>query len=398
MKHILLAVTGGIAAYKAIDLTSKLTQAGHEVRVIMTEGALEFVTPLAFQALSRNSVYTDIFNEHHPDEIQHISLTDWADCMVIAPITASTIGKMAHGISDNMLTATYLAYTGPVYIAPAMNAKMYDHPAVIENLKTLHERDVQIIEPGAGFLACGYIAKGRMSEPIDIMNIITTKQQIKQVEQDLSGKSVLITAGPTIEKIDPVRYLTNRSSGKMGYSLAEAASIRGAHVTLISTDLPLDVPQGVNHIKIESAEDMFNAVKDNMDKADIIIKAAAVADYTPVEVYEQKLKKKDGDLTITFKRTQDILMYIGTHKTHQYVIGFAAETEQVEKYARGKLVKKNADVVIANNVGDKTIGFKSDDNAVTMYFKDGSEASIEKQPKLGVSHEILTQVIKKGFN
>lgn len=395
---IILGVTGGIAAYKAIDLTSKLTQAGHEVRVIMTEGALEFVTPLAFQALSRNSVYTDIFNEHHPDEIQHISLTDWADCMVIAPITASTIGKMAHGISDNMLTATYLAYTGPVYIAPAMNAKMYDHPAVIENLKTLHERDVQIIEPGAGFLACGYIAKGRMSEPIDIMNIITTKQQIKQVEQDLSGKSVLITAGPTIEKIDPVRYLTNRSSGKMGYSLAEAASIRGAHVTLISTDLPLDVPQGVNHIKIESAEDMFNAVKDNMDKADIIIKAAAVADYTPVEVYEQKLKKKDGDLTITFKRTQDILMYIGTHKTHQCVIGFAAETEQVEKYARGKLVKKNADVVIANNVGDKTIGFKSDDNAVTMYFKDGSEASIEKQPKLGVSHEILTQVIKKGFN
>lgn len=395
---IILGVTGGIAAYKAIDLTSKLTQAGHEVRVIMTEGALEFVTPLAFQALSRNSVYTDIFNEHHPDEIQHISLTDWADCMVIAPITASTIGKMAHGISDNMLTATYLAYTGPVYIAPAMNAKMYDHPAVIENLKTLHERDVQIIEPGAGFLACGYIAKGRMSEPIDIMNIITTKQQIKQVEQDLSGKSVLITAGPTIEKIDPVRYLTNRSSGKMGYSLAEAASIRGAHVTLISTDLPVDVPQGVNHIKIESAEDMFNAVKDNMDKADIIIKAAAVADYTPVEVYEQKLKKKDGDLTITFKRTQDILMYIGTHKTHQCVIGFAAETEQVEKYARGKLVKKNADVVIANNVGDKTIGFKSDDNAVTMYFKDGSEASIEKQPKLGVSHEILTQVIKKGFN
>lgn len=395
---ILLGVTGGIAAYKAIDLTSKLTQAGHEVRVIMTEGALEFVTPLAFQALSRNPVYTDIFDEHNPAEIQHISLTDWADCMVIAPITASTIGKIAHGISDNMLTATYLAYTGPVYIAPAMNAKMYDHPAVIENLKTLHHRGVQIIEPGAGFLACGYIAKGRMSEPIDIMNIITTKQQIKQVEQNLTGKSVLITAGPTIEKIDPVRYLTNRSSGKMGYSLAEAASVRGAHVTLISMDLPLDVPQGVNHIKIESAEEMFNAVKDNMEEADIIIKAAAVADYTPDEVYEQKLKKKDGDLTITFKRTQDILMYIGTHKTHQYVIGFAAETEQVEKYARGKLVKKNADVIIANNVGDKTIGFKSDENAVTMYFKDGSEASIEKQPKLDVAHEILTQVIKKGFN
>ncbi|MGK0554631.1 bifunctional phosphopantothenoylcysteine decarboxylase/phosphopantothenate--cysteine ligase CoaBC [Macrococcus capreoli] len=395
---IILGVTGGIAAYKAIDLTSKLTQAGHEVRVIMTESALEFVTPLAFQALSRNPVYTDIFKEHNPAEIQHISLTDWADCMVIAPITASTIGKLAHGISDNMLTATYLAFTGPVYIAPAMNSKMYDHPAVIENLTTLHNRGVQIIEPGAGFLACGYIAKGRMSEPMDIMEIVTNNKQVKQIEQDLVGKNVLITAGPTIEKIDPVRYLTNRSSGKMGYSLAEAASVRGANVTLVSTDLPLEVPQGVKHIKIESAEDMFSAVKEHMEQADIIIKAAAVADYTPVEVYEQKMKKKEGDLTLQLKRTQDILMYIGMHKTHQYVIGFAAETEQVEMYARGKLVKKNADVIIANNVGDKTIGFKSDSNAVTMYFKDGSEVVIEKQPKLGVSHEILTQVIKKGFN
>ncbi|MCE4956805.1 bifunctional phosphopantothenoylcysteine decarboxylase/phosphopantothenate--cysteine ligase CoaBC [Macrococcoides caseolyticum] len=395
---ILLGVTGGIAAYKAIDLTSKLTQAGHEVRVIMTEGAQKFVTPLSFQALSRNVVYTDIFDEQHPAEIQHISLTDWADCMVIAPITASTIGKLAHGISDNMLTATYLAFNGPVYIAPAMNSKMYDHPAVIENLTTLHKRGVQIIEPGAGFLACGYIAKGRMSEPIDIMEIVTNKQLVNQIEQDLVGKNVLITAGPTIERIDPVRYLTNRSSGKMGYSLAEAASARGANVTLVSTDLPLVIPQGVKHIKIESAEDMFNAVKANMDTSDIIIKAAAVADYTPVEVYEQKMKKKDGDLTLQLKRTQDILLYIGQHKTHQYVIGFAAETEHVEKYARGKLEKKNADVIIANNVGDTSIGFKSDQNAVTMYFKDGTEAVIEKQPKLGVSHEILTQVIKKGFN
>lgn len=395
---ILLGVTGGIAVYKAIDLTSKLTQAGHEVRVIMTEGALEFVTPLAFQALSRNPVYTDIFDEKNPAEIQHISLTDWADCMVIAPITASTIGKMAHGISDNMLTATYLAYTGPVYIAPAMNSKMYDHPAVIENLTTLHKRGVQIIEPGAGFLACGYIAKGRMSEPADIMEIVTNKQQVQQIEQDLVGKNVLITAGPTIEKIDPVRYLTNRSSGKMGYSLAEAASVRGANVTLISTDLTLEVPQGVNYIKIESAEDMFNAVKANMEQANIIIKAAAVADYTPVEVFDQKMKKKEGDLSIQLKRTQDILMYIGEHKTHQYVIGFAAETEKVEMYARGKLAKKNADVIIANNVGDQSIGFKSDDNAVTMYFKDGSEAVIEKQSKLKISHQILSNVIKKGFN
>ncbi|WP_414051296.1 bifunctional phosphopantothenoylcysteine decarboxylase/phosphopantothenate--cysteine ligase CoaBC [Macrococcus animalis] len=395
---IILGVTGGIAVYKAIDLTSKLTQAGHDVRVIMTESALKFVTPLAFQALSRNNVYTDIFEEQNPAEIQHISLTDWADCLVIAPITAATIGKMAHGISDNMLTATYLAYTGPVYIAPAMNSKMYDHPAVIENLTTLHERGVQIIEPGAGFLACGYVAKGRMSEPQDIVDVVTSGKQVQQIQQDLVGKHVLITAGPTIEKIDPVRYLTNRSSGKMGYSLAEAASVRGASVTLISSELPLAVPEGVKHIKIESAEDMFNAVKEHMEAANIIIKAAAVADYTPVEVFDQKMKKREGDLSIQLKRTQDILMYIGEHKTHQYVVGFAAETEQVEMYARGKLVKKNADVIIANNVGDKSIGFKSDDNAVTMYFKDGSSEEIDKQPKLGVAHEILTHVIKKGFN
>lgn len=394
---ILLGVTGGIAVYKAIDLTSKLTQAGHEVRVIMTEGACEFVTPLPFQALSRNPVYTDIFKEHHPQEIQHISLTDWADCMVIAPITAATIGKLAHGISDNMLTATYLAFNGPVYIAPAMNSKMYDHPAVTDNLMLLRQRGVQIIEPGAGFLACGYIAKGRMSEPQEIMDVILNRNVTNEVEQDLAGKHVLITAGPTRERIDPVRYLTNRSSGKMGYSLAQAATMRGAQVKLVSIDLPLEVPQGVEHIKIESAHDMFEAVKSHMDESDIIIKAAAVADYTPVEVYEQKMKKKDGDLSLQLKRTQDILMYIGAHKTHQYVIGFAAETEHVEKYARGKLVKKNADVIIANNVGDTSIGFKSDDNAGTMYFKDGSEKVIEKQSKLGVSHEILTQVIKKGF-
>lgn len=389
---ILLGVTGGIAVYKAIDLTSKLVQNGHEVRVIMTESAQQFVTPLAFQALSRNPVYTDIFIEQNPAEIQHISLGDWADVMVIAPLTASTLGKIAHGISDNMLTATILAFTKQIYLAPAMNSNMYSNQAVLDNIITLQQRGFKFIEPGEGFLACGYVAKGRMSEPLDIMKYIREDS----IEKDLTGKKVLITAGPTIETIDPVRYLTNRSSGKMGYSLAEAASLRGADVTLVSTDVGLAVPNGVRHIKIESAQDMFDAVKNNMEQ-DIIIKAAAVADYTPSETYEQKLKKQDGDLTLTLKRTEDILKYIGEHKTSQFVVGFAAETEHVEKYARGKLIKKNADVIVANNVGDKSIGFKSNDNAVTMYFKDGTQVDIPKQSKLNIAHEILSHVKEKGF-
>ncbi|WZE73882.1 bifunctional phosphopantothenoylcysteine decarboxylase/phosphopantothenate--cysteine ligase CoaBC [Macrococcus sp. CCM 2573] len=389
---IVLGVTGGIAVYKAIDLTSKLVQNGHEVRVIMTESAEQFVTPLAFQALSRNPVYTDIFVEHNPAEIQHIALGDWADIMIIAPLTASTLGKIAHGISDNMLTATVLAFTKTIYLAPAMNSNMYNNPAVIDNIQTLLKRGFKFIEPGEGFLACGYIAKGRMSEPLEIMKFIGEDN----IEKDLQGKKVLVTAGPTVETIDPVRYLTNRSSGKMGYSLAEAASLRGADVTLVSTDVGIPVPNGVRHIKTESAQDMFIAVKDNMEQ-DLIIKAAAVADYTPVETYDQKLKKQEGDLTITFKRTEDILKYIGEHKTTQFVVGFAAETEHVEKYARGKLVKKNADVIVANNVGDDSIGFKSNDNAVTMYFKDGTHIDIPKQSKLNIAHEILSHVKEKGF-
>lgn len=389
---IVLGVTGGIAVYKAIDLTSKLVQNGHEVRVIMTESAEQFVTPLAFQALSRNPVYTDIFVEQNPAEIQHIALGDWADIMIIAPLTASTLGKIAHGISDNMLTATVLAFTKTIYLAPAMNSNMYNNPAVIDNIQTLLKRGFKFIEPGEGFLACGYIAKGRMSEPLEIMKFIAEDN----IEKDLQGKKVLITAGPTIETIDPVRYLTNRSSGKMGYSLAEAANLRGADVTLVSADVGIPVPNGVRHIKTESAQDMFNAVRDNMEQ-DLIIKAAAVADYTPVETYDQKLKKQEGDLTITFKRTVDILKYIGEHKTTQFVVGFAAETEHIEKYARGKLIKKNADVIVANNVGDKSIGFKSNDNAVTMYFKDGTHIDISKQSKLNIAHEILSHIKEKGF-
>ncbi|WJP98617.1 bifunctional phosphopantothenoylcysteine decarboxylase/phosphopantothenate--cysteine ligase CoaBC [Macrococcus bovicus] len=387
---ILLSVTGGIAAYKAIDLTSKLVQRNHEVKVMMTPSAREFITPLPFQALSRHEVHSDIFDETEPDVIKHIDLADWADVNIIAPATASTIGKLAHGIADNMVTTTLIASTKPTFIAPAMNSNMYSHPAVQENIRKLSAMGYHFIDPGSGFLACGYIAKGRMSEPLDIIRAVEAFQVAKQYQNDLKGKKILVTAGPTIERIDAVRYLTNNSSGRMGYAIAEAAQLRGADVTLVSGPVQLEVPNNVRFIQVESAAEMFDAVTKRMDQ-DIIIKAAAVADYT-TERQHGKIKKKDEDLTLTLQRTQDILKYLGEHKTTQYLAGFAAETEQVEMYARGKLAKKNADVIIANNVGDSSIGFKSDQNAVEMFFRNGMSRKIGKMPKRELAHEILTAI------
>ncbi|TDM15054.1 bifunctional phosphopantothenoylcysteine decarboxylase/phosphopantothenate--cysteine ligase CoaBC [Macrococcus bovicus] len=387
---ILLSVTGGIAAYKAIDLTSKLVQRNHEVKVMMTPSAREFITPLPFQALSRHEVHSDIFDETEPDVIKHIDLADWADINIIAPATASTIGKLAHGIADNMVTTTLIASTKPTFIAPAMNSNMYSHPAVQENIRKLSAMGYHFIDPGSGFLACGYIAKGRMSEPLDIIRAVEAFQVAKQYQNDLKGKKILVTAGPTIERIDAVRYLTNNSSGRMGYAIAEAAQLRGADVTLVSGPVQLEVPNNVRFIQVESAAEMFDAVTKRMDQ-DIIIKAAAVADYT-TERQHGKIKKKDEDLTLTLQRTQDILKYLGERKTTQYLAGFAAETEQVEMYARGKLAKKNADVIIANNVGDSSIGFKSDQNAVEMFFRNGMSRKIGKMPKREMAHEILTAI------
>lgn len=387
---ILLSVTGGIAAYKAIDLTSKLVQRNHEVKVLMTPSAREFITPLPFQALSRHEVHSDIFDETEPDVIKHIDLADWADINIIAPATASTIGKLAHGIADNMVTTTLIASTKPTFIAPAMNSNMYSHPAVQENIQKLSAMGYHFIEPGSGFLACGYIAKGRMSEPLDIIKAVEAFQVAQQYQNDLKGKKILVTAGPTIERIDAVRYLTNNSSGRMGYAIAEAAQLRGADVTLVSGPVQLEVPNNVRFVQVESAAEMFDAVTKRMEQ-DIIIKAAAVADYT-TERQHGKIKKKDEDLALTLQRTQDILKYLGEHKTTQYLAGFAAETEQVEMYARGKLAKKNADVIIANNVGDSSIGFKSDQNAVEMFFSNGMSRKIGKMPKLEIAHKILTAI------
>lgn len=397
MKNILLAVTGGIAAYKAIDLTSKLTQSGYQVRVMLTEHAKQFVTPLAFQAISHNHVYTDTFDEKDVSEIQHITLADWADAVIVAPATANTISKLANGLADNMVTSTLLATTAPVFIAPAMNVHMLEHPSTVENMSRLRNYGYKFIAPGEGYLACGYVARGRMEEPITILTIIDDyfKEQAQPQTFALKGKNVLVTAGPTVEKVDAVRYFTNRSSGKMGYALAEAARDLGANVTLVSGETNLTQPVGVEFVQVTSAEDMFQAVKSRMNDMDMIIKAAAVADYTPVETSEQKMKKKDGDLQLTFKRTTDILKYLGEHKDKQYLVGFAAETDNVEEYAMDKLKKKNADVIVANHVANEAIGFRSSDNEVDMYFANGDKVPIAKASKQQVAIKILNEITSR---
>ncbi|MBU6112486.1 bifunctional phosphopantothenoylcysteine decarboxylase/phosphopantothenate--cysteine ligase CoaBC [Mammaliicoccus lentus] len=397
MKNILLAVTGGIAAYKAIDLTSKLTQNGYVVRVMLTENAQQFVTPLAFQAISRNHVYTDTFDEKDVSEIQHITIADWADAVIVAPATANTISKLANGLADNMVTSTLLATTAPVFIAPAMNVHMLEHPSIVANMAKLREYGYKFIAPGEGYLACGYVAKGRMEEPITILTIIDDyfKENLNLQTFSLQGKKVLITAGPTIEKVDAVRYFTNRSSGKMGYALAEAARDLGAEVILVSGETQLTQPKGVEYVQITSAEDMFQAVKQYKDNMDMIIKAAAVADYTPVETTDKKMKKQDGDLELVFKRTTDILKYLGEHKQNQYLVGFAAETDNVEKYAMGKLKKKNADVIISNHVANQEIGFKSSDNEVEMFFANGDRVPFKKESKQKIAFKILNEIASR---
>lgn len=393
MNNILLAVTGGIAAYKAIDLTSKLTQGGYDVRVMLTEHAQQFVTPLSFQAISRNAVYTNTFLEENPAEIQHIALGDWADAIVVAPATANIISKLSHGIADDMVTTTLLATTTPKFMAPAMNVHMFENPRIQANIQTLIDDGYHFIEPGEGFLACGYVAKGRMAEPLEIKAVIDRQGQ-KNAEKIQSAyfrdKKVLVTAGPTIETIDPVRFVSNRASGKMGYAIAEALQKVGAEVTLVTGPTSIEAPRHVEVVQVTTAEDMFQAVRQRFKQQDIIFKTAAVSDYTPVDPLPHKMKKQNGDVTVTFKRTQDILKYLGEHKTTQKLVGFAAETQNMESYAQDKLARKNADVIIANNVGDTSIGFSSDNNEVSLYFKDGTFETLQKGPKKKLAFQILS--------
>jgi len=393
-KKILLCVTGGIAVFKAAALTSKLTQAGAQVKVVMSESATQFVTPLTFQALSRNEVYTSAFQENNPKVVAHIDLADWADLVVVAPATANIIGKIANGIADDMISTIMLATTADVFIAPAMNVHMYSHPAVQKNMETLLEFGYEMIEPAEGYLACGYTGKGRLSEPEHIIQFLEKHYTVANEMKPLSGKKVLVTAGPTKEKIDPVRFITNHSTGKMGYAIAEEAAKMGAEVTLISGEVPLAAPKNVNVVKVRSAQDMFEAVMNEYENQDIIVKSASVADYRPKLVHDQKMKKKDGDLSIELERTIDILKTLGERKTSQVLVGFAAETEKVEEYAKQKLEKKNADMIVANNVAVEGAGFGTDTNIVTMYKRDGNKVELPIMSKHEVAREILSESAK----
>lgn len=310
---------------------------------MLTEHAQQFVTPLSFQAISRNAVYTNTFLEENPAEIQHIALGDWADAIVVAPATANIISKLSHGIADDMVTTTLLATTTPKFMAPAMNVHMFENPRIQANIQTLIDDGYHFIEPGEGFLACGYVAKGRMAEPLEIKAVIDRQGQ-KNAEKIQSAyfrdKKVLVTAGPTIETIDPVRFVSNRASGKMGYAIAEALQKVGAEVTLVTGPTSIEAPRHVEVVQVTTAEDMFQAVRQRFKQQDIIFKTAAVSDYTPVDPLPHKMKKQNGDVTVTFKRTQDILKYLGEHKTTQKLVGFAAETQNMESYAQDKLSVK----------------------------------------------------------
>lgn len=391
-KRILLCVSGGIAVYKAVALTSKLVQAGAEVKVMMTASAREFVTPLTFQALSRNPVYTDTFDEKDPSVIAHIDLADWPDLILVAPATANMIGKIANGLADDMISTTLLAATAPVWIAPAMNVHMYDHPAVKKNMSTLSSFGYSFVEPGEGYLACGYVGKGRLEEPETIVSLIGSYfSKISDTQKIFDGINVLVTAGPTVERVDPVRFFTNRSTGKMGYALAEQAAKLGASVTLVTGPTNLEYPKGVQVVQIESAQQMLEAVMQRYHEADVVIKSAAVADYRPKYVFDQKMKKQPGEAVLELERTTDILRTLGERKEHQLLVGFAAETEQVDEYAQKKLASKNLDMIVANNVTTEGAGFGTDTNIVTLYKRSGESKELPILSK----HDVATEVLKE---
>ena len=369
-KTAVLGVTGSIAAYKACDIVSRLRKQDVDVRVILTRAGAEIITPLALETISANPVVVDMFHRETPWEVEHIALAKRADVFLVAPATANFIGKAAHGIADDMLTTTILATRAPVLIAPAMNVNMYENPVVQENIEILKKRGWQFIEPDAGLLACGDVGKGRLAEP---ETIVAAAMALLEPRQDLAGKHVLVSAGPTQERIDPVRYITNRSSGKMGYAVAEAAAARGARVTLVSGPVTLPVPKGVERVNVVSSYDMFEAIHAAFDDCDALIMAAAPADFTPAVAAEQKIKKNGREgMTLELAATRDILKSIGERKGAQRVMGFAAETEHLAENAAKKLNAKNLDMIAANDVTAAGAGFAGDTNAVTLYKRDGS--------------------------
>ncbi|WP_096199311.1 bifunctional phosphopantothenoylcysteine decarboxylase/phosphopantothenate--cysteine ligase CoaBC [Bacillus sp. FJAT-45350] len=391
-KKILLCVTGGVAVFKAAALTSKLSQAGATVKVMLTESAKKFVTPLTFQTLSRQAVYDDTFDEKDPSGVSHIDLADWPDAIVVAPCTANMVGKLANGIADDLISTSLLAATAPVFIAPAMNVHMYEHPAVQKNLGTLTSFGYRFIAPNEGYLACGYVGKGRLPEPEEIMEVLSRYFAIKD-EKPLEGKQIIVTAGPTREIIDPVRYFTNHSSGKMGYAIAETAAELGAIVTLISGPTSLPTPKTVTTVKVTSAQEMYEAVMDYYSETDVVIKSAAVADYRPKQTFQEKMKKQPGNWAVEMERTIDILATLGEKKENQLLIGFAAESEKVETYAMDKLTRKNLDMIVANNIAEEGSGFQGDTNIVTILKRNGEKTSLPILSKKEVAEKIIDEVI-----
>ena len=367
-KTILLGVTGGIAAFKAAALASALVKQHAAVEVVMTENATQFVTPLTFEQLTGRRTMVDTFDRNFSHQVEHISLATRTDLVIIAPATANVAAKLAHGLADDMLTTTVLACRCPKLIAPAMNTNMYENPVTQNNLDILRRYGWEVIEPASGRLACGTTGKGKMPEPDDLMQHILRHLALPH---DLEGKKVLVTAGPTQEALDPVRYLTNHSTGKMGYAIARMAMLRGADVTLVSGPTAITPPPFVKVVNIKSAQDMFEAVTANAPESDFIFKAAAVADYTPADYVDNKIKKKDGDLSIPLKRTQDILKYLGEHRREgQVICGFSMETENMLENSRAKLAKKNVDMICANNLKQAGAGFGVDTNVITVITKD----------------------------
>ncbi|GFN31989.1 bifunctional phosphopantothenoylcysteine decarboxylase/phosphopantothenate--cysteine ligase CoaBC [Paenibacillus xylaniclasticus] len=387
-KTIVLGITGGIAAYKGAVLCSKLVQAGFDVHVIMTEGACKFITPLTLQTLSRNPVYTDTFDERDPSVVSHIDLADKADLIIVAPATANTIAKLATGIADDMLSTTLLAATCQVVIAPAMNVHMYNHPAVVHNLQVLAERSVMFIEPETGQLACGYVAKGRLAEPETIVAAVNDILA-EDANKPLMGKRVLITAGGTVERLDPVRYLTNDSSGKMGFALAEAARDFGAEVTVVAARTSAAPPSGVAIVRAESAQDMLEAVLERFESSDLVVKAAAVADYRPIVRASSKIKKSGDRLMLELEKTTDILQTLGERKTKQFLIGFAAETGNLDHYAMDKLKRKHCDMLAANDVSEEGAGFNRDTNIIRLYDQSGLIEALPMMSKREAARRML---------
>ncbi|MFD0671819.1 bifunctional phosphopantothenoylcysteine decarboxylase/phosphopantothenate--cysteine ligase CoaBC [Cohnella sp. GCM10027633] len=391
-KTILLGVSGGIAAYKAATLCSRLVGLGASVRVMMTEGATKFITPLTLQTISRHPVATDVFDERDASIVQHIDWADAADLVVVAPATANVLSKMASGLADDMLSTTLLAVTAPVLVAPAMNVHMWEHPAVVDNVNKLASRGVTFVEPGTGQLACGYVGKGRLAEPDEIVQAVV---DMLAGPRPLAGRRVLVTAGGTLERIDPVRYITNDSSGKMGFAFAEAARDWGADVTLVCGKTDGAPPVGVETIRVESAEQMKEAVMARLPGTDIVIKAAAVADYRPEHREEHKIKKKAESLTLSLVRNPDILQAIGEWKEARadgrgpVIVGFAAETMELERNALDKLTRKKCDFIVANNVSQAGAGFGTDTNIVSVYGADGFAEHLPLMAKKAVAQRVL---------